>query len=108
MGDPNAILETLRAMGARKHQVYILQVLDPAERDLSFDGPVLFESLETSETLRCEAALIRRAYREEFDRQAKLYDLGFHRAAIPHMVAYTDVPWERTLSDFLSILGKVG
>lgn len=103
MGEPAGVLETLKALRARRHEVFVLQVLDPAERDLPYDGPVLFEGLEDGSRLRCEAGLLRRAYREAFDARRHFYDSGFRRAGIRFACLYTDAPWESNLAEFLSL-----
>jgi uncharacterized protein (DUF58 family) len=102
LGDAEKILETLRVYGARRHRLLVLQVLDPTERDLDLDGPVLFEGLEGDESLRCEVGLLRDAYREAFARQQKLYEASFHGTGVHYAVFYTDEPWHRGLSRFLA------
>lgn len=103
MGDAERILEVLKTLHARKHEVFILQVLDPTERELDIEGPVRFESLETKDFLRCEAAMVRQAYREEFNKQLKMYKSGFHQSAIPYTAVYTDAAWEKSLAQFLAL-----
>ena len=103
LGDPASILQTVKALRARKHEVFVLQVLDPAERDLPMDGPILFESLEDRSTLRCEASLLREAYRAEFSRQLRTYESGFRRSGIAYAALYTEAPWDVNLARFLSL-----
>ena len=102
LGDAERILETLRVYGARRHRLVVLQVLDPTERDLDLDGPVLFEGMEGGDSLRCEVALLRDAYREAFHRQQKRYEASFHDTGVHHAVFYTDEPWHRGLARFLA------
>ena len=102
LGDPLRVLEIVKALRAKKHEVFVLQVLDPMERDLALDGPVLFESLENQPELRVEASLIRRAYREEFDRLMRVYHGGFHQSGVPYFYSYTDAPWDNSLGGFLA------
>ncbi|MBI3549830.1 MAG: DUF58 domain-containing protein [Elusimicrobia bacterium] len=106
LGDSKSILETVQVLRARKNEVFVMQVLDPMERDLSLEGPVRFEGLEEAEPLRCEVELVREAYREEFDKQERMYRGGFHGAAVPYGVFYTDVPWDVMLPGFLSLCSR--
>ncbi len=102
LGDSEKILEALRVYAVRKHRLLVLQVLDPTERDLDIDGPVLFESMENKDSLRCEVGLLRESYREAFKRQQRLYEASFHGTGVHHAVFYTDEPWHRGLARFLA------
>jgi len=108
LGDARGILDTVKAFHARKHRVLVLQVLDPMERDLGLDGPVLFESMERPETLRCETSLVRDAYREAFERQQRLYQASFHGRGIHYGVFYTDQSWHKTLTRYLALQHALG
>ncbi len=108
LGDSPAILETIKTLHARKHRILVFQVLDPMERDIDLEGPVLFEGLEDRETLRCEAALIREAYREEFARQQRLYEASFRQAGIFFDTFYTDASWDQGLTRFLALQNSIG
>lgn len=101
LGDGRRVLETLKAFQARKHRLFVLQVLDPSERDLGWEGPVLFEGLEEPRRLRCEASLLRDGYRDLFSRRQRLYEASFRGSGVRHGTFYTDMPWERSLTRFL-------
>lgn len=47
-------------------EAIMLHVIDPAERDFTFEGPMRFKGLEAMGSLELEASGIRAAYREEF------------------------------------------
>lgn len=102
LGDPERIMKVVRALKARRHEVFVLQTLDPAERDFAYDGPTVFESLETGEELFCEAGALAHMYRAEFDRLLKLYEATFHRSEVAYRAIFTDEPWDLSLQRFLS------
>lgn len=102
LGETEKILETLRVYAARKHRLFVMQVLDPVERDFDIEGPVLFEGMENADSLRCDAGLLRRSYREAFERQQRLYEASFHGSGVHHAVFYTDEAWHRGLARFLA------
>ncbi len=104
LGDPEGILKALKAFKARKHEILVLQVLDPLERDFAFEGPTLFESLEDQSRLFCDAGALGPLYRAEFERLLKIYEASFHLCEIPYAPFYTDVPWETALGRFLTRL----
>lgn len=102
LGDPERVAKVVRALKARRHEVVVFQVLDPAERDFPFEGPTVFESLETAEELFCEAGAVAGLYRREFDRLLKLYEASFHAGEAGYQAFFTDQPWDAALSRFLS------
>ncbi|MBI4425912.1 MAG: DUF58 domain-containing protein [Elusimicrobia bacterium] len=104
LGEPAKVLEAVKAFRARRHEVLAIQILDPAERDLDFEGPVRFEDLETEATLLCDVATVRQAYREVFDRQLRLYESGFHQSGIPFAAVYTDERPDRSLERLLALV----
>jgi uncharacterized protein (DUF58 family) len=101
LGDSDAILKVVKALQARRHELMVLQVLDPAERDFGFEGPTTFRGLEDQKELFCDASSLHEAYREAFHRQQRLYEAGFHGAAISYMSFYNDRPWDEDLARFL-------
>jgi uncharacterized protein (DUF58 family) len=101
LGDCEAILKVVKALQARRHELMVLQVLDPAERDFSFEGPTSFRGLEDQREIFCDASSLQEAYREAFHRQQRLYEAGFHGAAISYMSFFNDRPWDEDLARFL-------
>ncbi len=103
-GEPEPILKTLKALRARKHELLVVQLIDPTERDLDLEGSVRFEGLEDGSTLRCDVAALRQEYRDGFERRRRMYESGFHQSQIPFAAAFTDEPRDQSLSRFLSAL----
>ncbi len=101
LGDAGAIIKAIKSLRARRHEVMVLQVLDPAEKNFSFDGPTLFRGLEDGREIYCDAAALQDAYREAFGRQQRLYEAGCHAASIPFWSFLNDRPWEDELARFL-------
>lgn len=98
LGEPEGILKVVKAFKAKRHEVMVLQVLDPLERDFDYDGPTLFEGLEGGEPLFCDAGELRGLYRAQFAQCLKLYEATFQRSEIPYAVFFTDRPWEKGLA----------
>jgi len=61
---PEAVFRALAHFRRRGHDVVLVQVLDPAELSLPFDGVSDFIDMETGERLEADAGLVRRAYRD--------------------------------------------
>ena len=63
------VMAGMRALRSRKHDVLLLHLLDPAELEFPFDGPVLFQGLEALGEQLVEARSLQVAYQAE----AKLF-----------------------------------
>ena len=59
------ILAGMRALRSRKHDVLLLHLLDPAELEFPFDGPVLFQGLEALGEQLVESRNLQVAYQAE-------------------------------------------
>ncbi len=59
------VLAGLRALRSRKHDVLLLHLLDPAELEFPFDGPVLFQGLEALGEQLVETRSLQIAYQSE-------------------------------------------
>ena len=59
------IVSGLRALRSRKHDVLLLHLLDPAELEFPFEGPVLFQGLESLGEQLVETRSLQAAYQAE-------------------------------------------
>lgn len=102
LGDPEKILASLKTFKARKHELMVLQVLDPRELDLGLEGPVVFESLEDGALLSTDATALAESYKEELEKRLKLYETTFHRSDVAYALFLADRPWDMELGRLLS------
>lgn len=66
--DVPALLLGLKHFRHRRHEVLVLQVIDPAEQDFPFRDPTLFKGLEGEPEQMTEPRSLKRAYQQEFER----------------------------------------
>ena len=66
--DPDAVFRAVAHFRKKMHDVILLQILDPAELELSFDRVAEFVDMETGEKLEIDPALARVAYKEELQK----------------------------------------
>ncbi|PYD77193.1 DUF58 domain-containing protein [Novacetimonas pomaceti] len=95
---PDAFSALLRAALARQVRTSLIEVVDPAERDLPYAGRTRFSGLEHEASITLSAGTdLRAAYRAAFARhQQQMSDLC--RAGGNDMIAHTtDLPPERAL-----------
>lgn len=102
MGDTAGALKAVRSLAARRHEVLVVRVLDPDERDFPYEGPCLIEGLEGGEPLFVDAREAAPAYRAAFARQAEAFSGSLRRAGIAYAVAETGGHWEAALGRLLS------
>jgi uncharacterized protein (DUF58 family) len=62
--DPRAVLRAVSYLKNKGNDVIVFQVLDPAEIEFPFEGPVHFEDLESGERVPVVPELQREGYRE--------------------------------------------
>jgi len=101
LGDADKILSVARALKARRHELLVLQVLDPAELSFPYEGQIVFDGLEGGE-LFCDAAALGALYRAEMQRRLRLYEATFHRSDVVYGLFTTDRPWVETLARLLT------
>jgi uncharacterized protein (DUF58 family) len=102
MGDTATALKAARGLVARRHELLVVRVLDPDERDFPYEGPVLLEGLEGGEPLFVDAREAAPAYRAAFAKQAEAYAGSFRRAGVAYAVAETGAAWEAALGRLLA------
>jgi uncharacterized protein (DUF58 family) len=101
--DPSPELpRLLRQLRVQRHDVAVLQVLDPDELELPFEGITLFESLEDERKLLADPRSIRGAYLEELEAFLGRIRRELAEGDVEHFLVSTAQPLERTLLDFLT------
>ncbi len=99
--DPEQILQALRHFRHNRHDVLVMQVLDPREVDFSFSSAAVFKDMETGEELTTQPLHLRTAYRgamEEFCTQLKR---GCHAQNIDYVRITTDRPFDMALREYI-------
>lgn len=91
----------LRVLRGCRHDVIVLQVLDPAEKRLEFAGPRLFEDLETDQRVYADPEQVREEYCRRLDEHNQLVRAECEAVGASHRLLLTDEPLELVLSEFL-------
>ncbi|HUX01672.1 MAG TPA: DUF58 domain-containing protein [Phycisphaerae bacterium] len=99
--DPDAVLEGVRHLVFRGHDVIVFQILDPLERDLDLEGPVVLEDPETHLRVATEAEGIRAAYGERMASFVGRYEAGVRQIGADFAAITTSTPFDEALSRFL-------
>ena len=91
----------LVALSACGHEVIVFQVLDPAELDLSFDEPSMFEDAESGRTFFIDPRSARKEYRRKLQAHCQSLQTACQRLGIACERLTTDRPLELALFGFL-------
>jgi uncharacterized protein (DUF58 family) len=102
LGDRDGLLEGLRLLRQRGHDLAILQVMDDDELDFPFEGPTRFEGLELPNHLACNPRGLRAGYLEALE--AFLADVRRQAAGVKadYELIRTSDPPELPLVRFLA------
>jgi uncharacterized protein (DUF58 family) len=96
------ILSAARRLRYDGHSAMLIHVVDPAERDFPFDGPVRFEDVEGTGNVLAEGRQLRAAYLESFGRFQRSLEEACLREGVDYVLACADEPPAVVLARFLS------
>lgn len=108
LDSPEAVFRALAHFRRRGHDVVLVQVLDPAELDLPFDGVSDFIDMETGERLEADAALVRHSYREAIDAAIAGFRARCGALRVDFRMATTDQPPAAFLAELLGERKRLG
>jgi uncharacterized protein (DUF58 family) len=106
--DAEATRLALRFLRHRGHEVLVLHLLDPGERELPGVGDVRFYDPETDDELPVSAADMRTEYREAVDRAIEEWHVELVPHGIDHVVVSTDAPMAHALRAYLHKRERLG
>ena len=100
--DPQSILLGLKHFRHRRHDVSVMQIVDPAEQDFPFEDPTLFKGLEGLPEQMTDPRALQKAYRREFEAFLRAIRGGCRDLQMEHVLLRTDRPLDTALSSFLA------
>ncbi len=99
----DSLIEGLRVLRQRGHDVALFHVLHDDEMDFNFDGATRFEGLESEEFLNCNPRALREGYLEALDQFLSDTRRACGRLMIDYMQVRTSDPLDAVLAKFLSV-----
>ena len=100
--DREDALQRLLALRARRHDVTVFHLIDPAELSFPFDDPTLFLSMEDERRIEVHPREIKQSYLEEFGRFLVETKEACTAADVDYELVRTDEPLDKVLLKFLS------
>lgn len=102
LDEPDEVLSSLKHFRHQKHEVIVFHLLDKAELEFSFDGPIVFRDLETQETLSTQANALKDEYLNQIANFIETYKNGCGSSSIDYVQIDTSVPFADVLFSYLS------
>ena len=99
--DATKLLSALKHFRHRRHDVSVMQVIDPAEEEFPFDEPTLFHDLELPQSEFVDPRAVRGAYRREFERFRRRLESDCRNAGLDYLLLRTDRSLDGALSAYL-------
>jgi uncharacterized protein (DUF58 family) len=100
--DPEPLLGALKHFRHSKHEVLVLQILDPAEVSFPFDDVTRIEDMETQREVTSDPRAFRKAYLDELTRFLDTLRNGCRSAQIDYTVAQTNQRFDLFLGTYLA------
>ena len=91
--DPEPVLAATRTLRAMGHDIVVLHIMDPAERELAEPGDALFTDPESGDALAARGADVREAYRETVEVAIGEWRDRFVAAGASYEVVMTSEPF---------------
>jgi uncharacterized protein (DUF58 family) len=104
--DIEPVVEAARALRARGHELLVLHILDPAEREFPDEGEARYRDPESGSEVPASTTDVRTAYRETVDEALEEWRAALARSGARYALAYTDQPFGRPLRMLAGIGGR--
>lgn len=106
--DIRKLLGGLQHFRHKKHEVIVMQVMDPHERTFPFRNWTMFEGLEGARRILTDPQMVRQQYLEELEKFVTELRRGCHQRRIDLCELDTSTPYDVALARYLARrLGKV-
>ena len=106
--DPETTLTALHFLRHRGHEVLVLHLIDPGERELPHTGDTRFFDPETGDELSVNVADVRAAYRGAVADALGEWERSLKPHGIDYVVVDTDAPLSRALRAYLHKRERLG
>jgi hypothetical protein len=100
--DVGSLVSGLKHFHHRRHDVSVMQVIDPAEQDFPFEDPTRFRGLEGLPEQTAEPRSLRRAYQAEFEKFLRDVRRNCGDLRMDYVLLRTDRPVDAALRSFLT------
>ena len=100
-GAPEEIISALARLKHGGHDVIVFHVMDEAEVNFPYEGPVQFEDSESGETVSVDATGFRDDYLQQIEVFRDAYREGCNNLRVDYVPLDTSMPFDKALTEYL-------
>lgn len=100
--EPNSVVNALKHFRYKKNEVIVFQILDPIERNFSFNKDSIFKDLETGEEITVQPYQIQKAYKESMREFISKIKSSCLNANIEFNLLDTSTPFDKALFSYIN------
>ncbi|TWT82599.1 hypothetical protein CA13_40620 [Planctomycetes bacterium CA13] len=101
LDEPEKVFASLARLRHGGHDVILFHILDEAEVNFPYEGPVQFEDSETSETITVDATGFREGYLTQLEQFRESYREKCSNLRIDYVPLDTSMPFDKALTEYL-------
>ncbi len=102
MDDPKVIINKLRQLKKRRHEIVLYHVLDRDEITFPFDDTTAFLDLEDKNEIIADAFSLREEYLKRVRKMVNTFKTALRKSGIDYLLADTSIPLENNLRSFFT------
>ena len=99
--EPSEVVTAFKHFRHRKHDVIVMQILDPLERSFAFGADAVFRDMETEEEIMTQPWHMATAYQREMRKFIERYKKECREHNIDYVLLDTSVPFDVALFQYL-------
>ncbi|MDP3149753.1 MAG: DUF58 domain-containing protein [Ignavibacteria bacterium] len=99
--DPAKVISAVKKFRFYKNEVIVFQLLDPAERNFSFQKDAIFKDLETGEEITTQPYQIQKSYRDAMETFLNKIKSECLRNGVEYNLIDTSTPFDKALFTYL-------
>lgn len=102
MDNAEVIIQKLRQLRTRRHEIVLFHVLDRDEISFPFDDTTIFHDLEDESEIVTDAFQLRSEYLKRVKQLMNTFKSALRKSGIDYLIADTSMPLEANLRSFFS------
>lgn len=106
--DTDKVMAALKHFRHNNHEVLVMQILDPVERNFAFGNDAIFKDVETGELLTTQPYHIQKSYQEAMKDFIERYKRECRENSIDYILLDTATPFDIALLNYLNKRQRLG